>query len=175
VLALPLRALPAALRLRELLADSLGAPRLVLASVGGADAGPDLSLLDLVECCAGLFGSEPVGARRAALGALSCVLLDFGSGREAQLCFSRGPGPARLEVVAERGRAEFRLPDRLNWTDARGRHAHWPAGTEPVARALLEQFHQTATGGQSPSPRLAEVTRWLGWLAQAATPGPPAA
>jgi len=143
--ALPLRVLPAALRLRELLDAGLGPPRLALASVGAADGAADLSLLDLLQWCAGLFGVEPLRAQRVAAGGLSCVLLDYGDGRAAQLTFHSSPGrppPARLDVVAEHGRATLRLPDLLSWVDARGRHAHRPAPSGPVAAALLEEFHQ---------------------------------
>jgi hypothetical protein len=178
VLALPLRVLPAALALRELVNDRLGPPRLLLASVGAPEDGAECSLLDLLDWSAGLFGGEPVASRRVALESLSCLLLDHGGGREAQLTVCRSPArphPARLEVVAERGRAVLELPKRLSWSDAAGRHLDRPALTEPVAGALLRQFHQAATGERAASPSLAEVARCLRWAEPGRTENPPAA
>jgi hypothetical protein len=93
------------------------------------------------------------------------VVLEFDAGRAAQLTAYRAPaGPARLEVVAQRGRAVLRGTDRLAWADAQGRHAHRPCRNGSAARALLERFYRVAAQGEAPDPGLAELAPLLGWL-----------
>ncbi len=169
MLALPLRVSPALAQLRELLAVELGGARVVLASAGAT--GPaGLTLLDLLDACAALLGGEPARVTRAETAALSSVVLDYGDGRSAQLAVYRSPrpaAPARIEVLAEKGRAELRLPDRLSWCAPGGRHAHRPAAPFSPARALLERFHGAACGTAA-APGLGEAARLLGVLEAAA-------
>jgi predicted dehydrogenase len=165
VLALPLRVSPALARLRELLAGELGGARVVLASAG-APGPAGLTLLDLLDACAALFEGEPARVRRTETTALSSAVLDYDDGRSAQLTVYRAPrpaGPARLEVMAAKGRAELRLPDRLSWCGPSGRYAHRPAPRTAPARTLLERFHAAARGAAA-APSLAEVGRLLGLL-----------
>jgi predicted dehydrogenase len=173
MLALPLRALPAAARLRELLAGPLGEPRLAFGSAGAADAGAELSLLDLLDWSATLFGAPPTHVTRAVTPTLCSAVLEYGAGRSAQLTTYRAPtpaGPVRLEVIAERGRAVLQGIDRLTWADAEGRHAHRPRHSGTAAGALLEQFYRVAAQGEAPSPGLAELAPLLGWLSPASGP-----
>jgi predicted dehydrogenase len=169
--ALPLRVLPALAALRELLTYNLGGARVVLASAGVP--GPaGLTLLDLLDACAALFEGQPARVTRADTPELCSVVLDYGGGRSAQLTEYRSPfraGPARLEVLAGKGRAELRLPDRLSWCGPNGRWAHRSAPGPSPARALLEQFHGAARG-EAAAPGLGDVARLLGLLA--APPAP---
>jgi predicted dehydrogenase len=167
MLALPLRVLPAAARLRELLAGALGQPQLVLGCAGATAAGTELSLLDLLDWSATLFAAPATPVTRVVTPALSSVVLEYGTGRSAQLTTYRAPapaGPVRLEVIAERGRAVLQTPDRLSWADAEGRHTHRPPRSGSPARALLEQFYRVAAQVEAPSPGLAELAPLLGWL-----------
>jgi predicted dehydrogenase len=167
VLALPMRVLPAAARLRELLAESLGPARVVLGSTGTAGGPTSLALLDLLDACASLLGAEPAHVTRADTAALSVLVLDYGAGRAAQLTIplQAGPaGPARLEVIAQRGRVEFQLPQRLSWSGPTGRHMHWTGTHRFPAQLLLEQFH-AAVRGEGTAAGLAEVGPLLGLLA----------
>jgi predicted dehydrogenase len=168
MLALPLRVLPAAGRLRELLAGALGPPRLVLGAAGATETGTDLSLLDLLDWAASLFGAPPTRVTRAVTPTLCSVVLEYGAERSAQLTTYRAPSaasPVRLEVIAERGRAVLQAPDRLCWADAGGRHAHRPRRNGSPARALLERFYRVAAQGEAPSPGLTELAPLLGCLA----------
>jgi predicted dehydrogenase len=133
--------------------------------------GAGLSLLDLLDWSATLFGAAPTHVTRAVTPALCSVVLEYGAGRSAQLTTYRPPtcaSPVRCEVIAERGRAVLQGPDRLTWADAEGRHAHRPRRNSPPARALLEQFYRVAAQGEAPSPDLAELAPLLGWLSPAA-------
>jgi predicted dehydrogenase len=158
MVALTLRDSPAARRLRELLGTTLGPPRLVLCAAD--DSGP--GLLDLLDWSGSLFGGPAERATRAAAGPLQCLLLDHGGGRAVQITH-RGPCPhdvpLRLEVIAERGRAVLRPPDRLTWRDAAGRQAQRLGRGEAPEQALLRRFHEAVTQGRSVSPTLAEVWR----------------
>jgi hypothetical protein len=170
LLALPLRALPAAARLRELLAGSLGEARVAMASTGASDEGAAPSPLDLTDLCAMLFAAEPVRVTPLFTSALSAFVLEYQGDRVAHLTMYRTPvvpAPVRLEIIAEHGRAVLHGPHLLSWTDREGQHAHRPARPVAPARVLLEQFALVAAQRQPPSPSLEELVRLLNWFPNA--------
>src|SRR5262249_10768148 len=108
------------------------------------------------------LGAEPaavtaVAAREAALATL---LLDFPGDRAAVLTFWHDPGhgECRVLVRGERGSAEARLPGRLNWHTADGRHV-WiapPGVSVSPEQRLLEQLVRSLRGTPA-LPRFDEV------------------
>ena len=174
LVALPLRVLPAAERLRELCATTLGEPRLLLACAGAPEVDAGVSQLDLLEWASSLFGTSPTDLTRAAAPDLSSLVLQYGADRGAQLTTfraTRTTASLRLEVLAESGRAVLHGFDRLNWSSDDGRHGHRfrPTGRNPWAQ-LLAQFHRVATAGESPSPNLVDLSPLLGWLSPGMAP-----
>jgi predicted dehydrogenase len=172
MMALPPASCPAADRLRALLAERMGPPRLlrVDATVAGA-AWMDAALgarpvLGLIHLCAELFGGPPTAAWAAAPwdAGLASFLFEFGPGRAAQLSVIRGAGvrPAcRLAVTAEHGCATVELPRRLRWRDRDGEHAlRLP---RPDAGELFARFAGAVTTGQRARPDFEDAYRALTW------------
>jgi predicted dehydrogenase len=163
---------PAVVRLGALLAGPLGAARLVRVDAalpaGGRPALSSSALLPLLHLCAALLGDAPAGAWAAegAAGSWGSALLDFASGRAAQVTLWRAPpgveAGRRVEVVAERGAAAAELPERLSWRDETGRHLLRlrGGGTET---ALLEQFHNALQEGRPPWTDFEEACRAFAW------------
>jgi len=152
--ALPLRVAPATCRLLQLLDNTLGRPRRVVCAGGG---GRVASCVELADWCGYLFGTQPVSVHRVMGQAVTCLELDYGEGRSAQLIACPGLSP-RLDVVAERGTALVELPRRLRWSDATGRYVHVLPRQSPAA-ILLEEFYGAVVGGQPLGARLTDVLR----------------
>jgi hypothetical protein len=151
--ALPLRVAPATCQLLKLFETTLGKPRrVVCAGVGGQAP----SALVLADWCGHLFGGQPLGIHRVAGQAVTCLELDYGEGRSAQLIACPGLSP-RLDVIAERGTASLELPRRLRWVDETGRHAQL-LPRRSTAAILLEEF-AGALAGERVGARLADLLR----------------
>jgi predicted dehydrogenase len=188
------RAAPATGRLHHLIDTQLGPARLLLCE--SIQAGPDSgstapgagpeSLLGpegsaLVDWCRALSSDEPerVVAFRAEGAGFAGACFACGDGRAIHISCRRVPRarPAQcLRVVAERGSAAIRLPGRISWLTADGRHVHRLRGHRPLAETLLLRFHQALQCGQSLGPTLDDAGRALRWLraaAQSCTEGRP--
>jgi len=165
------RAAPATARLQRLLAEQLGAPRLLLCERRGTN--PGRIGIGLLDWCMQLFGAAaPIQTRvtGSATDTFEELFADFGGGRWAIVRRWSGPHvrPAtRLRLVAERGTALATLPNRVRWNDAEGRHAFVATEPRPVLEVLLERFYQAVTGGQPMQPSLAEARQALNWLRSA--------
>lgn len=157
----------ATIRLRQLLEEKLGAPRLLLCEQHGPRPGRiGVALLDW---CMQIFDNVPVrtAAYGDGTGACEDLLADFGDGRSARIRRWSSPRlrPAtQLRVVAERGTALVELPNRLTWHDAEGRHAFTAYSSRLAAEMLLEQFYRAVTTGQPMLPGLDVACKALTWL-----------
>jgi predicted dehydrogenase len=172
MMAWPERFAPALVRLRELLATSLGAPRLLRCSVTEKEGTPQDDLFSvpagLLDCCADLVGDAPThvletGSVRAGL---SCLFLDFPGGqlvRMDRLCSSECRRP-RLHVDAERGKATILFPHEIRWSDAAAQHIQKLRGQQPPEQVLLERFYESVVQRQPPSPNVEDAFRVLGWV-----------
>jgi predicted dehydrogenase len=180
VAGLALRQGAATARLHGLLADELGPPRLLLCDViqlkhrPSLPAGPAADHLlgpegaALADWLAQFLGdAEPISALTARAPDFVSVCLDFDAGRAVQI--NRLSAPAahsgvRLRILAERGRATLRLPNRLSWTAPEGEH-RLKLRTGPTGvQTLLLSFEQGVRTGQAVRPDLADAHRVLRWL-----------
>ena len=179
----PRRQAPATLRLKELIVTRLGTPRLLFchsrvpaeAVQGGvrigASSSPMNDLMELVDWCRYVVGSEPtsvLGLRHRAAGDeleddYQMMSLDFsdpshgpGTGCTAQIsCGRYMPAawqearayrtPAALQVACEHGIAFIDLPSTLVWFDKAGRHQESLDSERPVGEQLLSQFYRQVT------------------------------
>lgn len=174
---LPRRFYPATLRLRELLATSLGPPRLVLghARLFGFDRygepgpttqlAPGCLLIDpggnLVDWCRFVFQAEPVAVQGCGVEPdFEGLTLEFPGGGLAQIGIGRYhrsrwgeasrflPQPG-FQVFAERGAAWLEMPDRIQWTDAEGVHEERLPMEPTIGERLGEHFHRLVSGEPS--------------------------
>jgi len=178
---LPRRHAAATLRLKELIATHLGAPRLVFAHQrikprGPKDNGlpgrrptsPSESLIELVDWCRYIIGSEPTSVLSSGHRAVSDEKNDYEmlsvefasedatSPTKAQIscgdyistewpeAITFRP-PAAMQVACERGIAFIDLPSTLIWFDSAGRHQESLETERPVGEQLLTQFHRAVT------------------------------
>jgi len=170
---------PAVQRLRHLLANHLGPPRLLRLDRGlrlappAADTGAfDLlgqgAVLDMLQLCATLFDSHPVSIWTVAARGSSFVTitLEFSPDQLAQLNLwtdPLSPPVCRLQVVTQKGRATAILPRRLIWSDPDTQHRQqWPR--HPLRQTLLQRFALTVRAGQLAQPRFQEAYQALLWL-----------
>jgi predicted dehydrogenase len=167
-------------RLRDLLANELGTPRLLLGTVmapaGGGAGGAACSLCpgftSLLGWCAFLLEGEPrrVLAAGPEGGLATTVLLDYGHGRAAQLTRVRVPAGRqawRVQVVADRGTGTAE-PGQVRWRGPDGEHSHALGRRRPAAEVMMEAFRRALAEGRPPQPGLDEAQRLLGWLRLAA-------
>jgi predicted dehydrogenase len=169
---------PALLRLRQLLGQNLGPPRLLrverslprlprpmregLPPMLGSTA-----LLGMLQICSALFQGKPVSVWtvEADHSPLLSLMLEFGADRVAQLNLWIDPARppfCRVRVVAEHGQAEVLLPRRLSWREREGQHRQkWPR--QPYARPLLYRFAAAVAGGQPVQPSFQEAYHALLW------------
>jgi predicted dehydrogenase len=152
--------------LRRLLSGTLGAARLVRVAWSGPS---DSALPGLLQACGELLGAPPVAVRAAsAAGAagFTDAVLEYGTGAVAHASTWADPGVAtawRVEVVAERGRAEAECPGGLTWHDAAGRHAlQPPAGA--AQRHLLLRFAEAVLGSAAPRPDFEDACAARRWV-----------
>lgn len=170
------RLAPATGRLRELLAQYLGPARLVLCDVietrpGGPGETRQAADTSLLDWCVQVLGPEPASVRAIEGGGMNEIWLEWADGRAARVARWYEPRPRRAircRVVAERGTAGVRLPDRLTWSDPDGRHALTLRGESPPEQRLLRLFYEAVTRGQPTRPGLDEAARALRWLRAAA-------
>lgn len=164
-------------RLRGLLDEGLGSPRLVrIDRVANRARHPGrglaaLGALPLLAACARLIGAAPVAVRATAPTAdFASVTLEFAAGQVGHITLwdgLAGHPSCRIEVVAERGSAEAERPGCLRWRDEAGRHAlRLPA--QPPEREPLLEFARALRAGEAPRPGIAEAHAALGWLRSAA-------
>ncbi len=169
------RGLPVLGRLRELLAERLGPARLVLAEAAQGPV-PLASTAGLLACASDLLAGAPVKFHPTVSvpGGLTTLALEFDQERFVQITTYRAPGPpgVRLQVVAERGTATVKLPNRLAWRDDTGRHAHTLPADRPLAHVLLDQFYQVVRAGREPDPGPELAYRLLGWMRAARDQAP---
>lgn len=196
------RLYPATVRLRELLATTLGPPRLILGfnRLQGFDRygqpGPTTQIAPaplavdpgsyLLDWCRFVVGAEPVSVQGTAARLLPAgegeghghapapesdfegFTLTFDGGAVAQVAFGRYhrgawgdaskflPAPG-FQVFAERGAAWVEMPDRIQWTDARGAHEERLPMEPTVGEALNDQFHRHLRGEAAAAPTLADA------------------
>lgn len=183
----PRRFYPATLRLRELLATTLGPPRLILgrARMIGYDryappgptsqservplwADPGANILDW---CRTLFGEAPLAIRSSGGEAgdedVESHLVEFPSGL-AQVVLTGLPPDGRgevgdilpppgFEVHASRGTAWVQLPDRITWRQGGTRHEEHLGGPTDPGEIMLDQFARLASGLPSIAPALGDL------------------
>ncbi len=169
---------PALLRLRQLLGQHLGPPRLLRIErslprlprgipTGGAPGLGAPALLGMLQICSALFQTKPesIWAVEAPHSPLVSLMLEFGPDRVAQLNLWIDPASppfCRVRAVAEHGQAEVLLPRRLSWRNREGQHRQkWPR--QPYARPLLYRFAAAVAGGQPVQPNFQEAYRALLW------------
>lgn len=194
----PRRHAPATLRLKELIATRLGPPQLLFCHWrlpgrapstfrnGAPDGEVARSLLDLVDWCRYVVGSEPaavwssrhVTPTAAHDSDYQMLSLDFsplgapGTGAVAQIscggymqanwpeAITFRP-PAALQVACENGVAFIDLPSTLVWFDEAGRHLESLESDRPVGDQLLRQFHRAVTSLVRKTADLEDVYRAL--------------
>jgi predicted dehydrogenase len=182
MLGLSPRFAPATLRLKDLLASRLGAPRLLLCETSQrqsmrqpkVNSRPPSRFLGsasiaLVDWCLWLLDSKPLQVQATGLDDLtwSTFLLECADDKGIQITRHRGPGVRRnlrLQVVAQRGSATVELPDQLSWSGAHSEHCQKMLGQRPLAEVLLEHFWQVVRGGATPEPSFGDAYRALGLL-----------
>lgn len=169
---------PPLIRLRQLLGQHLGPPRLLRVERSlprlprGVREGepPGLgsgALLGMLQICSALFQVKPVNVWtvEAPHSPLVSLMLEFGPDRVAQLNLwidPVSPPCCRVRVVAEHGQADVLLPRRLSWRDRDGQHRQkWPR--QPYARSSLYRFAAAVAGGQPVQPSFQEAYRALLW------------
>jgi predicted dehydrogenase len=163
---LPRRFYPATIRLRELLATTLGRPTRVLGHAWTfgfdryAEPGPTTqtapasALIDpggnLLDWCRLILGGTPtavVGQGTADGSEFASLTLEYPDDRLAQVTVARyhrelwGEAnrflpQAGFQVFTDRGSAWVEMPDRIQWADAQGTHEERPP-TEPTVGELL--------------------------------------
>jgi predicted dehydrogenase len=69
-----------------------------------------------------------------------------------------------MKLIADNGYVKARLPRRMAWTDATGRHVFVAPRGRPLGEVLLERFANVVRGRQPPEPSLEDAYRALGWL-----------
>jgi predicted dehydrogenase len=165
-------------RLRGLLEEQLGRPRLLRceqivpgrARLLRQDWTPALldRLLPWLHLCAALLEGEPRSFAVTAppRSGLLNVTVEFPKRQAAQLALFLQPGArptARLEVLAAHGRAGIIWPRQLRWYDDEGMHVlrQPPIGTP---RLLLDAFVQMLDGGDGNGALFEQACRALGWL-----------
>lgn len=183
---LPRRFYPATLRLRELLATTLGPPRLILgrARMMGYDRyaapGPTCQTesvplwadpgANIIDWCRVLFGEPPRAVRSTGdevrREEIETHLVEFPSGL-AQIVLTGFPAgdrsddsplpPPGFEVHAERGTAWIQLPDRIVWQQGSMRREERLAGPPDPGEIMLDQFARLARGQSSIAPTLADA------------------
>jgi predicted dehydrogenase len=181
---LPRRFYPATIRLRELLATTLGRPNLVLGQARTfgfdryADPGPNTQLApasalidpggNLVDWCRVVLGGEPTaatGLSGASEAEFTSLALEFPGGRLAQMNIARydrdrwGEASRFLpqpgfQVFAERGVAWVEMPDRIAWTDADGPREERLPSEPTVGERLNLAFERLVRGGSPPAATL---------------------
>jgi hypothetical protein len=176
---------PELIRLRELLTEQLGAPRLLLGSrttchgrrrASAAACGSPLNEVGgfsrLFSWCDSLLEGTPRRflAASSAEGGMSSILLDYAEGRAAQLSrvrTSAGRSSWRIEVHAEHGVA-VAGPGRVSWHSSAGRFTQVLNPARPAVRLLLESFRKALAVGLPPRPSFADAHRLLCWMRLAA-------
>jgi predicted dehydrogenase len=158
------------LRVQELLRGPLGPARVVTVDyLQPLDREPEPGALlgpagpAVLDWCLAFFDQPPasVQAIRASAG-LASVLVEFADGRAAQVVRRQGSerkAGLRLEIVTANGTAGIDLPDRLRWRTRTSQHLERLARCPPLARVLLEHFHQAVTERQAPQPGLDDA--WM--------------
>jgi predicted dehydrogenase len=175
MIALPTVLAPATRLLRPLLAQRLGAPRLVRAErvLAASPAGPSMdvlrssAVLSLLAGCAFLLGDAPRSVWTVAGEdpAFATLVLEFEEARLAQLTLWSGPAVrsrCQFEVTAEKGTATAELPGRLRWQEADGLHEQRLRLRSPE-QSELEHFLVALRSGRSLQPDFAEAFRALTW------------
>ncbi|RUL84985.1 Gfo/Idh/MocA family oxidoreductase [Tautonia sociabilis] len=182
VLELHHRFAPETIRLRELLATTLGPPLRVSArmtapaverSSSDDDPAPALPLpadlaIALVDWCRTLFGSDPASSRLLRPGAdssdnLRVLLLDFPEGGSARLSIRlvppNRPRPLhRLSVRTAKGRAWITPPGTLRWSlNPGGLPSAESFPPDPPTDRLVEHFLRSVRGESTLAPGLEEL------------------
>jgi predicted dehydrogenase len=153
---------PATARLRELIDDTLGRPRVLLCDVLSARSARAGIALELIDWCGYLLNELPgsVLASPASGDDFSAVVLRWADGRVAALRRMRTAGGCEgvsIRVIAERGIARASLPNGVAWTDGAIKHAQRLAPTR--AMPVLEAFYEGVVAGKMPGPGLEDVAR----------------
>ena len=171
----PRRFAPATLRLKELIATSLGQPRLVFchhrllatsASDDDTSTTANRELVELIDWCRYVVGREPssvtgmghANGRAADYHALSLQFPAEANTASATAQISCGhyiPAawreaasfrpPAAMQICCDHGIAFVDLPSTLVWFDDAGRHVESLETESPVGEQLLTQFHRAVT------------------------------
>ena len=167
---LPRRFAPATLRLKELIATRLGAPKLVRIhqqTVGDEDKSSSgartlqSDLVELVDWCRYVVGRPPTDVNSiASQPNYQSVALRFlgadGANVTAEItCDACLPQrwneaanfrpPASMKVYCENGVAFIDLPSTLVWFDDAGRHVESLETESPIGERMLRQFHRSVT------------------------------
>jgi predicted dehydrogenase len=171
----PRRLAPATLRLRELMATRLGAPKLLFchrriqtdhhSKQNSADRSRS-EFIELIDWSRYVVNREPIGVTSTAYGndadtRYRCLSLSFpetaeGPAVTAQIScgnYIRSTWheavafrpPSAMQICCERGIAFVDLPSNLVWFDDAGRHMESLDTELPVGEQLLRQFHRTVT------------------------------
>jgi predicted dehydrogenase len=168
------RLYPVTLRLRELLATTLGAPLMILGHARHSgfnrygQPGPTTQnapaplLIDpgsyLIDWCRFIFGREPL--RVTGLGAgpdFEGFHADFGDGAHARITVARDrpdqgdptgqpPSPPGFQIKGERGEAWIEMPDRIRWNDEQGHHEERLPLDPGFGEMLNDQFYRLVCG-----------------------------
>lgn len=155
---------PATARLRELIDDTLGRPRVLLCDVHSARSARAGIALELIDWCGHLLNERPTSilASPASGDDFSAVVLRWSDGRVAALRRMRtasGTEGISLRVIAEQGIARATLPNRVTWTDGATKHTQRLQATGVLP--ILEAFHQGVLAGRLAGPTLEDVGRLL--------------
>jgi predicted dehydrogenase len=156
---------PVTARLYELLDEELGPPRCLLCDILSTRPASNGVALGLIDWCRYLFDEQPerVVASPSSGANFSAVVLRWSDGRLAALRRMRcAPGTEgiSLHVIAERGNARLRLPNRISWTDGRIKHSQ-RLGGQDQAGTVLDLFHEMASTRWTMGPGLNEVAELL--------------
>jgi predicted dehydrogenase len=179
------RLAPATARLRELLDQQLGPPRLLVCDLvlprhrprQTRASRPAFPLGDVrlavVDWCTSLVNARPVSLRaeHSDAPAYAHLHLEYAEGPVVSIRARRTHkerGSLRLAVEAERGSVEAAWPSWVSWTSSAGQHALTLARAEPLGKLLLDRFYRVVREGEVAEPSLDAAYQVLGWLRAAA-------
>ena len=170
---LPRRFAPATLRLKELIATRLGAPKLIrahLQTIGEEEKKSGTrtlqsDLVEMVDWCRYVVGRSPTAVGSVvARPNYQSLALNFDNGKHnlehsdvtaeitCDACLPQRWSeavsfrpPASMKVYCENGVAFVDLPSTLVWFDDAGRHVESLETESPIGERMLRQFHRSVT------------------------------
>jgi predicted dehydrogenase len=176
---LPLRHNPLLAALREVVANTLGAPRRLICTVAEkqhhvttALAAEDLFSADHLDFCLQVMGGEPRRFFASGLpdGSLRNLLVELVDGRAVQVtqCHGAAKQSCRIELFTARGSAVAALPGRLHWRAGPVRWSRVMRCGNNSCRQSLRAFHRALVSGEISGPDLRDLLRSSRWQQLAA-------